>query len=201
MGPNTSDRDRAEPALLRAPAAYKSGEVRVRQRTCSLARTWLPADTRLSSVPVSTAARRHGPSAGADHDRLRRAGLQLGARHPQLLGRRGLRRLRAGRRRRARAALPLPPQVRARRRGRPEHQGGGVGADDAAHGHVRVQGRAAHAAGRRRRCLGDGSGDRGWRLLGVLPCLITLPDEPRSRGIHSLYLRTFLFVAPCDHCG
>jgi len=48
----------------------------------------------------------------------------------------------------------------------------GVGADDAAHGHVRVQGRAAHAAGRRRRCLGDGGGHRGGRLLGLLPQLI-----------------------------
>ena len=143
----------------------------------------------VSSGRVSAAARRHGPLAGAGRDRPRRAGVQLGARHPQLLGRRGLRGVRARRRRRARGPLPLPPQVRARRRGWPESQGGGVGADDAAHCHVRVQGRAAHAAGRRRRCLGDGGGHRGGRLLGLLPCLITyftLPDD--EPGMQTLYL-------------
>ena len=93
---------------------------------------------------------RRWPAPATDY-RLRRAGVQLGARRPQLLGRRGLRGLRARRGRRAPAALRLPPRVRARaRRGqaRGRHQGRGVGADDAAHDDVRVQGGAADAAGR-----------------------------------------------------
>lgn len=77
-------------------------------------------------------------------------------------------RVRGRRMRSRRAARLLPPEVRARRRGPAADQGRGVGAHDAAHSHVRVQGRAADAACRR--CPGVVHGGRDCRrwVLGVV---------------------------------